>query len=47
LDSTEHENVRITTAVTGLTKDGFSLKIALWKPILTYDAWIQWMAYPK
>ena len=47
LDSTEYENVRITTAVNCLNKTGFNLTIESWKPTLTYDAWVQWMARPK
>ena len=47
LDSTEYENVRITTAVNCLSKTGFNLTIESWKSTLTYDAWVQWMAFPK
>ena len=47
LDSTECKNVRITTALNCLSKTGFNLTIESWKPTLTYDAWVQWMAYPK
>jgi hypothetical protein len=47
LDSTEYENVRITTSVNCLSKTGFNLTIEFWKPNLTYDAWVQWMACPK
>ena len=47
LDSTEYENVRITTAVNCLSKIGFNLTIESWKSTLTYDAWVQWMACPK
>ena len=47
LDSTEYENVRITTAVNCLSKTGFNLTIQSWKSTLTYDAWVQWMAFPK
>ena len=47
LDSTEYENVRITTTVNCLSKTGFNLTIESWKPTLAYDAWVQWMACPK
>ena len=43
----EYENVRIRTAVDCLSKTGFNLTIESWKPTLTYDAWVQWMACPK
>ena len=47
LDSDEYENVRIRTAVNGLSKTGFDLTIESWDTTLTYDAWVQWMACPK
>jgi hypothetical protein len=47
LDSTEYENVRITTAVNCLGKTAFNLTIQSWKSTLTYDAWVQWMAFTK
>jgi hypothetical protein len=47
LDSTEYENVRITTSVNYLSKTGFNLTIESWKPNLTYDALVQWMICPK
>ena len=47
LDSTECENMRITTAINCLSNTGFNLTIESWKPTLTCDAWVQWMACPK
>jgi hypothetical protein len=46
-DSNKYQNTRITTEVSHLSRTGMMLKVESWKPTLTYDAWVQWMAYPK
>ena len=47
LDSIECENMRFTTAINYLSNTGFNLTTESWKPTLTCDAWVQWMACPK
>ena len=47
LDSDKYQNTRITTEVSNLSSNGMTLKVKSWKPTLTYDAWVQWMACPK
>jgi hypothetical protein len=47
LDLTECENMRIITAINCLSNTGFNLTIESWKPTLTCDAWVQWMACSK
>ena len=47
LDSSKGENTRITTELSNLSRTGMTLKVKSWKPTLTYDAWVQWMACPK
>ena len=47
LDSSNRQNVRLTTTISGVSKNGFTMRVATFSGTEMWGARISWMACPK